>query len=68
MIENVFFLCDQKRCHRCHYPDCKHTICIDNSKTYKSNAGAIHVDIHDPVKFKAIRRDETITDYWEKEK
>lgn len=68
MIENIFFLCDQKRCHECHYPDCKHTICIDNSKTYRPNAGEIRVDIHDPIKFTSIRRDEWITDYWEKEK
>lgn len=68
MIENIFFLCDMNRCHRCHYPDCKHTICVDNSKTYKSNTGAIRVDIYNPEKFTAIRRDEYITDYWEKEK
>lgn len=68
MIENILFLCDQKRCHECYYPDCKHTIRIDHSKTYKSNADKIRVDVHDPIKFMAIRRDEWITDYWEKEK
>lgn len=68
MIENVFFLCDQKLCHDCSYPECKHTIRFDHSKTYKKHPSQMLVDVHNPDKFTSITRDEYITDYWEKEK
>lgn len=67
MIENVFFLCDQKQCPDCSYPECKHTIRLDYSKTYRAHPSRMLIDVHNPDKFASFVRDETITDYWEKE-
>lgn len=32
MIEKYLFLCDQKKCKKCSYPECKHTTDIKHAK------------------------------------
>lgn len=37
MIEKYLFLCDQKKCEKCTYPECRHTADIKHAKNKKGN-------------------------------
>ena len=50
----TFYICDQKACDQCSYPDCKHTNDIKHAKNFKSNA--------------ELGMDNGYSDYWEVEK
>lgn len=31
---DVFYLCDRRKCHKCSYPECKHTQDITHAKNF----------------------------------
>ena len=37
MIEKYLYLCDQKKCKDCSYPECKHTDNINHAKNKKGH-------------------------------
>lgn len=44
---DVLYLCDQKRCIKCHYPECKHTNDIRHAKNFEKQGGYFW-EVEDP--------------------
>ena len=45
MIEKYLFLCDQKKCEKCSFPECRHTADVKHAKNKKGNVFKYIIDL-----------------------